>query len=66
VVGLIVWPVFSLGFVFLMDALGLYPDNESGKYAACLAGSLLGFSVGAWVNGWIRDRFPKFDRWNCP
>lgn len=65
-VGIVVWIASSAGLAFGLVALGLFPEQHPGSYAASLFCVFAGMGLGGMANQFIRDRFPKFDRWNCP
>lgn len=63
-VGLLAWFPISFTLFLILSGLGLVPDSENGKYAVALFCSFAGMYAGGGINGWIRSRFPKFDKWN--
>jgi hypothetical protein len=64
VVGLLAWPVVSFALFLILSGLGLVPQDDRGGYAAALFCALVGMYAGGGINGYIRERFPKFDKWN--
>lgn len=63
-VGIGVWLVSSVGLALGLQAAGVWPMTHPASYAAAMPCTLAGMGLGTAANGYIRDRWPKFDRWS--
>lgn len=63
-IGFAVWIGWALGCFLVLVQLDLFPPNHPGNYAASLFCVMSGLLVGGLVNQYIRDHYPKIDRWN--